>query len=294
MACRPTKPLPLLPPLPGPVRASGDWPAPQASTSTAVGPVPGSIRFDQKVAPKLLLKHDPRASSARSMLSLYTPSGDLIVDATVHDAGAATMPALSVGGAVRKYSVQEPEFPQSLPLRYRGLPDRGDFLDRTARKHRLRRQAPILADPRLEAYKATLDRGYAVLTLKQVDAVGRMAAEMRKLLESAPKAPPAAPSRKRFQRSWAVGDRINLDAHFSADADVEDGTIKGSPPRQGRTPTAMSSRRKPSTPRSERRASAGRVGSNCWRSTTGRSPPGSSSGSRPTPKVDCRSKRSST
>lgn len=223
------KPLPPLPPLDAPHGVLIKALASNSSIDLDRGRFkPGSIRVDPDNPPKLILRHDPALREVGTIHDIeYRPNGDLIIDAIVVDPVAAALPGLSVGVTVHKFALHE-----------EGADPHGEVeegvlseisMTETPANLKCRVQSRRPAEPfdlALLGWRRSVVEGYNLMR-KQLDVFAQMAAEIDRQLKAAPKAPPAAPVRKRYAtREWQVGDRINLDfAGFTAD--VEDGYVKG-------------------------------------------------------------------
>jgi HK97 family phage prohead protease len=223
------KPMPPLPPLDAPHGVLIKALASDSSIDLDRGKFrPGGIKFDPDHPPKLILRHDPSLREVGTIHDIeYRPNGDLVIDAIVFDPIAATMPGLSIGCDVRKFALHEGADPHGEVEE--GVLTEISLVEQPANPKcivKSRRPAEPF-DLALLGWRRSIQEGYDLMR-KQLDVIGQMAAEVDKQLRNAPKAPPAAPARQRYTaREWAVGDRINLDAQFVADAGVEDGTIKG-------------------------------------------------------------------
>jgi HK97 family phage prohead protease len=227
----PLKPLPLLPPLQAPHGVLIKALASDSSVDLDRGRfAPGSIKLAEGL--RLLLRHNPEREVGEIIDVDLKPNGDVVVDALITDPSAANLPGLSIGATVRKFSTHDAESRTGFRCEVEdctvseiSLTEHPANLRCTVQERR-----PVEPfDLSLLAWRRSVREGYAIMR-KQLDVIGRMADQVQQLLESAPKAPPAAPQRKRYAtREWAIGDRINLDASLVADADsdVADGTIKG-------------------------------------------------------------------
>jgi hypothetical protein len=309
------RPMPLPPPLDAPRGAIIKALASESSIDLDRGRFkPGSIRFDPDNPPKLILRHDPDLREVGTIHDLeYRPNGDLIIDVIVTDPVAVNLPGLSVGVTLHRFVLHEEganphgEVEEGV-LSEISLTEQPANLRCTVQKRRAAepfdlallaaRRSSRLRHEVMKIYIAAIDLmireyGRRLNALKAHGPSDSSSSDER--LEERP-VEPAAPQPQRYaRRDWQVGDRINLDASFVADADVSDGTVKGVASAPGVDAYGHVVAAHAFTPRSKERASASRarVASNCWRFTTGRNRPALSRSSRPPPGGNCRSRRSS-